>query len=371
MRYFGELFEDEWNGDIRVKYNFSKGEDNISFLRTGTSIRSKSRDFYSANFYYNIKDLHPQITDIYNTDSYLSYENVSNGTIQISKNSQPRNKYFAEADVYAAFVDFEFYPVKQLLMAAGVRYEHSRLWVNYWTDAAKEMESELIADDLFPAINLKYNPRNNQNIRFSLSRTVTRPSFIEMAPFEYKESYGGATIRGNADIQNGYNYNVDVRYELFQGYGDMYSFGVYYKYLDSPIECVQEYSGSLVQSFRNVDKGTVAGASPYLINLDLSYTPKQAKGRELSFSAVYNLRGPRISSVGINSVSNVVEEAFSSLDFIANYSFSPKMKLKFQAKNIINQKQEFTQKIGNSGGEEVVEHYKKGLGIGFSYTMNF
>ncbi|MDR0661190.1 MAG: TonB-dependent receptor [Prevotellaceae bacterium] len=414
MRYFGELFEDEWNGDIRFKYSLNKGEDNINFLRAGASIRSKSRDFYSANFYYNVKNLHPQIDNIYDTDSYLSYENVRNGTIQISKNSQPRNKYFADADIYAAFVDFEFYLAKQLLLAAGIRYEHSRLWVNYWTDAAKEMESELVADDLFPAINLKYNPRNNQNLRFSLSRTVTRPSFIEMAPFEYKESYGGATIRGNADIQNGYNYNVDLRYELFRGYGDMYSLGVYYKYLDSPIERIQEYSGSLVQSFRNVDKGIVAGAelevrkylaknlkvdfnasyiythislpedglytdksralqgaSPYLLNLDLNYTPKFSQDRELSLSAVYNLRGQRISSVGINKVSNVVEEEFNSLDFIASYALSEKMKIKLQAKNIFNQKQEFTQEIKTTGKKEVVEYYKKGVGVALGFSMNF
>ena len=49
-------------------------------------------------------------------------------------------------------------------------------------------------NDLFPALNLKYavNPANS--IRFSASRTVTRPSFIEMAPFLYQESYGSAPV---------------------------------------------------------------------------------------------------------------------------------------------------------------------------------
>ncbi len=154
MRYFAELFEDEWNGDIRFKYNLNEGGDNTNFLRAGASIRSKSRDFYSANFYYNLRSLQPDIADIYNTDSYLSYENVSNGTVPISKNSQPRNKYFADADIYAAFVDVELYPVKQLLIAAGVRYEHSRLWVNYWTDAAKEMEGEPCFQKFYPTFRL-------------------------------------------------------------------------------------------------------------------------------------------------------------------------------------------------------------------------
>lgn len=61
------------------------------------------------------------------------------------------------------------------------------------------------------------NEKNS--LRFAFSRTVTRPSFIEMAPFLYQESYGSAQIRGNADLQNGYNYNIDLRYELFERMG--------------------------------------------------------------------------------------------------------------------------------------------------------
>lgn len=414
MRYFGELFEDEWNGDARVKYSLNNSEDAPSFLRGGISIRDKSRDFYSTNYYYDIKGITPQIDNIYDTNSYLNYENVANGTITINKISQPRNKYYAGSDIYAAFVDMEFYPIDNLLVAAGVRYEHSEQWVRYWTDAAEEKRGELNADDFFPALNLKYTLKKNQNFRFSLSRTITRPSFIEMAPFEYKESYGGSTVRGNADIKNGYNYNVDLRYELFRGFGDMFSIGAYYKYLDTPIERIQEYSGSVIQSFRNVDKGTVAGleieirknlvnnlkvdfnasyiythislpkdgiytdksrqlqgASPYLVNLDVNYSPKFKKEREMSLSMVYNLQGPRINTVGINGVSNVIEEAFNSLDFVSSYSLNNKMKIKFQLKNLINQKQKFTQEVKATGEDQTVEYYKKGMSVGVGFSMNF
>jgi len=413
MRYFANLSEDEWNWDMKIKYNLNSNE-KANFIRTGFSMRSKSRDFYSSNFYYNLKNISPVVDNIYDTDDFLNYENVQQGVITIQKNSQPRNKYFAGSDIYAAFIDLEFYPVSGLLLSAGVRYEHSEQWVRYWTDAALEKRAELNKDDFFPALNMKYVIKKNQNLRLSLSRTVTRPSFIEMAPFEYKESYGGATVRGNADIKNGYNYNIDLRYELFHGFGDMFSFGVYYKHLDSPIERVQDYSGSLIQSFRNVDKGKVAGAeieirkaitkelkidfnasfiythislpengiytdksrklqgaSPYLINLDLNYSPKIFNEKELSLSAVYNLQGPRISSVGINGVNNVEEEVFNTLNFVGAYSINPKMKIKFQMKNLINQKQKFTQEIGETGRKQTVEYYKKGMNVSIGFTMNF
>jgi outer membrane receptor protein involved in Fe transport len=413
MRYFGELFEDEWNGDVKLKYLLGD-ESRQSFARIGFSIRNKTRDFYSSNFYYYLKNIHPSIDNIYDTDAYLNDRAVADGTVVIHKNSQPRNRYFAGADIVASFVDAEFYPVDAMLVSLGVRYEYTNQWVKYWTDAAAEKRAELKMGDLFPALNVKYMPKKNQNLRFSLSRTVTRPSFIEMAPFEYKESYGGATLRGNAGIKNGYNYNVDFRYELFQGFGNMYSAGVYYKHLESPIEKVQQYSGSTIQSFRNVDKGTVAGvelelrrhltpdlkldcnasliythielpadglytdrsralqgASPYLLNVDLNYAPRFEGERALSLSMVYNLQGPRIQSVGINGVNNVMEEAFNALNAVVGWSFNDRMKVKFQAKNILNQEQRYTQKAGDSAERLTVAYNRRGvmLSIGFSVVF--
>lgn len=413
MRFFGELYEDEWNGDFKLKYNLDNKETNNNFIRLGGSLRNKSRDYYSTNFYYNLRNLDIQTDDIYDTNDYLNYDNIADGTITVTKNSLPRDKYFAGSDIYAAFVDMEYFPIESLLVAAGVRFEHSSQWVRYWTDAAAEKKAKLDANDFFPTLNLRYSLDKKQNLRLSLSRTITRPSFIEMAPFEYKESYGGAVVRGNEDIENGYNYNIDLRYEIFPESGDMFSLSAYYKHLKSPIERIQDYSGSVIQSFANVDKGTVGGAeleirkylakdfridfnasyiythislpdggiytdksrelqgaSPYLFNLDVNYSPKFSKERDASLSLVYNLRGPRISSVGINGVNNVIEESFNSLDFIVGYSLNSKMKLKFQAKNLINQKQKFTQEA-DTGKEETVEYYKKGLGIGVGFSMNF
>lgn len=414
MRYWGELFEDEWNGDFKVKYLLDKREANSDFVRMGGSFRKKTRDFYSVKFYYNVDDLDVQPDNVYDTDEYLNYKNIADGTITINKNSLPRDKYFAGSDIYAAFIDFEYYPIEKLLVAAGVRFEHSSQWVRYWDDAGQEKRAELNANDFFPALNLRYGLDKKQNLRLSLSRTVTRPSFIEMAPFEYRESYGGAKVRGYEDIENGYNYNVDLRYEVFPNSRDLLSLSAYYKYLESPIERIQDYSGSVIQSFRNVNKGIVSGAeleirkyltkdfridfnasyiythislpeggiytdkkrklqgaSPYLINLDMNYSPKFNKEREASFSLVYNLRGPRINSVGINGVNNVIEKEFNSLDFIAGYSLNKNVKLKLQAKNIINQKQKFSQEIADTGKDQIVEYYKKGLSFGLGFSLNF
>ncbi|MDR0349008.1 MAG: TonB-dependent receptor [Tannerella sp.] len=414
MRYFGELNEDEWNGDVRFKYALNR-KDRPDFIHAGLSLREKARRFYSSAFYYNLKNISPEITGIYETDHFLNQEHIQNGAITIDKNSQPRNKYNAGSDIYAVFAEVEYNPAPYFSGSAGVRYENAEQRVRYWTDAAEEKRTVLRTGDFFPAVNLKYTAGKSRNFRLSLSRTVTRPSFIEMAPFEYRESYGGAIVRGNAAIQNGYNYNVDIRYEAFRGFGNMFSAGLYYKYLDAPIERVQEYAGSLIQSFRNVDEGHAAGAeiefrrnlnrhfkldfnascifthislsgngiytdksrqlqgaSPFLANIDLNYNSAPAPDHKaLSLSAVYNLQGPRIHSAGINGVSNVMEETYHTLHVTGSFSITGKVKLKFQGKNLTGGKQKFTQKIKATGKNEVVGYSKEGLSVQAGFSVDF
>ena len=92
-------------------------------------------------------------------------------------------------------------------------------------------------------------------------------------------------------------------------------------------------------------------------------------GVHICGKAPINLQGPRINSVGINGINNVVEQVIHSLDFISVYSLNSKMKIKFQAKNILNYKNEFTQEV--NGKDEIVEHYKRGVSLSVGFSMNF
>ncbi|RXE63810.1 TonB-dependent receptor, partial [Muribaculaceae bacterium Isolate-001 (NCI)] len=162
----------------------------------------------------------------------------------------------------AGYLSSDFHPTAALLVNVGLRYEISRQWVRYATDVGEiySKRRELNQNDLFPALNLKYSVNEENSIRFSASRTVTRPSFIEMAPFLYQESYGSAQIRGNAELVNGYNFNFDLRYELFKQNGDMLSVTGYFNYLLKPLERTQmRNGGAAIHSFINADNGIAGG----------------------------------------------------------------------------------------------------------------
>ena len=412
-RYFGELQEKEIVGDLRTSYKW--GDANL--IRVGGTYKSKKRDFESVNFYYDINALNADVTNIYDTNGYLNQENIANGTIKANIDAQPRYNYYAGMDVWAGFAEIEYYPMESLLVNVGLRYEQAKQWVRYWTDGGQEKKTNLDKGDFFPALNLKYSLNETNSLRLSVSRTVTRPSFIEMAPFLYQESYGSAYIRGNNELKNAYNYNIDLRYDFFpkRNNGDMFSVTGYFKKLKSPIEQTQESSGgTVIRSFRNAEDGiatgveiefrkelfknfrigangsymytnvvlpeggvytdserALQGASPFLINADLSYTPQLRRESDLTLALVYNVQGPRIETVGIYGTGNIKQQTLHTMDFIASYAINKHLSLRRQMKDLLNSTIRFKQELPATGQKVEVESFRPGTSaeIGVSYRF--
>ena len=412
LRYFGELNEDELEGDAKLTYILpAKGE-----IRIGGAYKHKNRDFSSTRFYYNLNNVSESVQDVLVTDDFLGYESIADGTITIKKDFQPRSQYFASSSILAIYSELDYYTTSSFLVNIGLRYEDSRQWVQYWDDASIQRLSKLRKGDLFPALNLKYDFVSS-NIRFSASRTITRPLFIEIAPFLYKESYGSEELRGNSDLKNGYNYNFDLKYELYKNSSrDVYSIALYYKYLQDPIERVQESSGgSSVHSFRNAEDGlalgteievkkdifrvirtgvnvalmytnivlpegsgiytdanrALQGASPYIVNADITYSPKLNEKVNATISVMYNLQGPRIYAVGIYGMNNVIQEPYNTLNLVSELGIGTNKSIKLQVKNLLNSETLYTQRIPSTNEIAVVKSFKDGVSVdlGFSYKF--
>ena len=413
MRYFGSLDEEEWNGNLAMRWKWNEN----NFLKLGVNYKNKSRDYKATRFYYNLNKIDPVITDIYDTDGFLNQENIADGNVVVQRVMQPKDSYRAGNEIYSGYLLTDFYPVPSLLVNLGVRYEISRQWVDYATDGGDwyAERRNLDKNDLFPTLNLKYTVNDANSIRFSASRTVTRPSFIEMAPFLYQESYGSAQIRGNNELQNGCNYNFDLRYEHFGKNGDMISLTAYFKYLDSPIERIQALQGgATLHSFQNADNGMAGGmevefrkqlmkdlrlganisymytnvklpeggaytnkerplqgASPILANADLTYSPRFGEERQLNLALLYNLQGSRIHAVGVSKLGDIKQQTLHTLNFSAGYDINSHFSLKLQVNDLLNRAVIFKQEVPSTGEEVEVERYKKGanLEIGFSYKL--
>ena len=412
-RYFGDLTEDEWVGSLALKYNWNEN----NHVTAGFNYKDKNRDYSATRFYYNLHALNPEIDDIHHTSDYLNQENIANGTIIVNRNMQPQDRYRAGMNIYAGYIQTDFYPLASLLVNVGLRYEYAQQWVEYAIEGERpyQRRRDLDKHDLFPTVNLKYSINNQNNLRLSISRTITRPSFIEMAPFLYEESYGSARIRGNENLQNGYNYNLDLRYERFGDNGDMLSITGYFKHLDKPIERTQIYQGGgTTHSFQNADQGmatgieaevrkqlfkdlrlganisymytnvkrpesgaytnkerSLQGASPILLNADLTYSPRFSEERALNLTLLYNLQGKRIHAVGLSGMGDVEQQAVHTLNFNASYALNSHFTLKLQVNDLLNRDVVYKQELPQAGQTVEVERYKTGSNfeVGFSYRL--
>lgn len=411
MRYFGDLNESEYLADVSSEYKF--GESNKVVF--GAAYKDKKRSYSATRFYYNLSGINPVIDDFYRPDDFINAGALAAGDININRVQQLKDNYEAVNRIAAGFISAELYPVNDLMINIGVRYEYSDQYVDYYDDASIARRSTLKNHDFFPALNARYQFRDNNSIRLSFSRTITRPSFIEMTPFLYQESYGGAQIRGNEHLKNGYNWNVDLRYEYITQSGDMFSATVYYKQLEDPIERTQFLQGgATTHSFNNADNGVAAGveveirknivkdlilganvsymytnvvlpeggaytnttralqgASPYLANADLTYAPKFKNGDDMSLALLYNLQGPRIQSVGVSGLGDVTQQALHTLNFVARYRFNEHCSISAKVNDILNRDVIFEQDVPLTGGKEVVERFKTGTNfeIGFTYKL--
>ena len=90
--------------------------------------------------------------------------------------------------------------------------------------------------DYLPSASLKWTPTKNMNIRLSYYRSINRPGFYEIVPYqimgeEYQE-------KGNPNLKRARIDNIDLRWEWFPSKTEQILAGVFYKYLKDPIEQV-------------------------------------------------------------------------------------------------------------------------------------
>ena len=209
---------------------------------------------------------------------------------------------------------------------------------------------------------------------------------------------------------------MDLKYEFFaEKNTDMFAVTAYFKYLDSPIERTQRLSGGATEhSFQNADNGLAAGvevefrkeiarnlainanasymytnvilpeggvytnpqrslqgASPYLANADITWTPEFRNGDGLNLSLLYNLQGPRIHAVGIMGIGDVRQLPVHTLDFTGSYEFSDRFSVSFSFRNLLDSTIRFRQDIPNAGRSVIVEQWKMGpaFEVGVSYSL--
>jgi len=275
---------------------------------------------------------------------------------------------------------------------------------------------ELSTTGIYPSLGVKYNYTDRDVFDLAISQTYIVPDLREFTSGEYFHPYEVATIVGNPDLINTDIYSFDFKYGHYFSDVEYVKGGVFYKYLDKPIEDVQLRSSSLpIYSFDNADMATISGVevdgrkglafvsdrlsefylagnlsfiqsevtlrpeqeslyssnkrdlqglSPFVINLTLGY---EIKGRSLALS--YNKMGKRLRKVGMiddgDTYPDHYEDPAAILDLVWIEKFRSGLSFKFKIGNVLQEKTLWTQ------GGRVTRSFKDPMtfSVGLSYRM--
>ena len=113
------------------------------------------------------------------------------------------------------------------------------------------------------------------------------------------------------------------------------------------------------------------GASPYLVNADISYAPYFKEVNQMILALVYNVQGPRIHSIGIYGLGDNKQLSLHTLDFVGSYSFAKHWTAQLSVKDLLNSKVRFRQDVPEVDDKIMVESYRPGTNfeVGISYKF--
>ena len=96
-----------------------------------------------------------------------------------------------------------------------------------------------------PSVNIGYRPDSNFVIRTSYGRTVNRPDFREITPYNDFDYQRNERIQGNPRVVTAVIDNYDLRAEFYpRNANEVINVGVFYKHLQHPIERMRQESSN-------------------------------------------------------------------------------------------------------------------------------
>lgn len=338
--------------------------------------------------------------------------------------------------VNAGYLNLNYKPDETWDILVGGRYENDLSVIRYNRQGLANRETITKDKDfLLPSLTIKKALNEKNNLRFSASKTITRPVLIETMPITYINP-DNENIVGNPNILNSENLNLDLKWEMFPTNSETFSVNLFAKQIKNAIERSFVTSGDsngVTVTFLNAKKATLAGieleaitkldkisevlknftfganatfmysdversaeqlllelpkgytedqlhnrglqgAAPFSINADLKYEMKNRQNLNRTISLIYNVSGSKIFAVGSAGTDNFYERPFHQLDLVYQEQFTKNWNLKFGIQNMLDQKYQI--QLGEDSYIPVntsgnLQHTDFYRGVGFNMTVGY
>ena len=211
------------------------------------------------------------------------------------------NQFSSSINNTSAYLSNEMTLGKKLKTIIGIRTEY---YTHRYTGrdqlGINVLNNEKVLENLgfFPSLNLVYGVTNKQNLRFSYSKTIARPSFKELSYAEIFDPITGRTFIGGlfkdsisptqfywtGNLISTNIHNLDLRWEIMPSSGRTFSVSAFYKKFLNPIEMIQYAVQDGSFQPRNVGDGQVIGGE-----LEIRENLKWISKKLENFAFVFNL----------------------------------------------------------------------------------
>lgn len=230
-RRFQHNTDKDWAGYINLSYNSELGNDINALWKAGAQYRRKER----SNRYYSYNFTPTDISQKLDGNGFDQFAAID-WTCKTPYSQASQLNYDSKEHIGAAYI-MTTLKSKWGELNAGLRAEHTD---QIYTMLQKFRNMGQVGEqsywDWLPSASIKWTPTKKMNVRLSYYRSINRPGFYEIVPYqimgeEYQE-------KGNPNLKRARIDNVDLRWEWFPSATEQVLAGVFYKYLQDPIEQV-------------------------------------------------------------------------------------------------------------------------------------
>jgi TonB-dependent receptor len=390
---------------------------NFGSLKVGALYTQRDRFFYSRRFRFH--RINSGGIDLSQDPETLFSEQYIGPNFQIQEDTRATDHYLGAQDVRAAYGMVDIFFGSKWRLIGGLRVEDSIQSLNSFDLFAVDptaIETRLTDTDYLPGVNLVYSITPQQNLRAAYSRTLSRPNFRELAPFDFTDVTGGSTIVGNSELVRTRIDNYDLRWEYFPGSTELISASFFYKHFTDPIETIMQPTAQIRQTFENVEgarnwgietevrkglSGLATSLQPFTVSANYTFISSEVEIGEVFLSiltstkrplagqsrnvfngsveysnprwwghtsrVLYNMIGRRITGVGSLGLPDVFQEGQHLVDIVVqqNLSETSPLDLTFSIGNILDHNRRYTQ------GGQPYHVFREGrtYSIGLSYRF--
>lgn len=410
VRTFGDLAEQSYEGQLNYRMSFFEPGRELK-LKFGGLYRTTDRR--AENNVYSVQGF-----GLSNAERQLSPESIFDGRFTRPGGDDMRlvplaqgGSYTAADRLSAGYLMLSWQARPSVSVITGARLENSNVTVIASPTIGPPVTTKPSFSDVLPSLAVTWQTSTNQNLRFSVSQTLARPEYRELAPLQFRDVLGGDNFLGNANLVRSLIKNADIRWEWFPTRSEVFSVSLFGKQFENPIERIYlGTSGTRIVSYQNAQRannvgveleartglGKIApvlenvslftnatvmqskitlrqglasvtnanramvGQAPYMVNAGITWNTTSGS---TSATLLFNTVGARIIDAGEKPLPDVKELARNVVDFSLRFPVAGRFSGRVDAKNLLDAQYRITQ------GPVTRETFFAGrtFSLGFSY----